>query len=300
MWNRRLWTSCVMLPAIGLALGCGGASPRGSSDASAGMAATAAGDDANGVSGSAPGSAGAENGTGAVECKGDDGMGPSLWVVYVGSATLDEGYEGPATVEQSAVSELLLDFESSSGPHQMRILGEGSVSKLALPLFPIGALIWVNAKPAGEVPTPPEFGGAAGPPYVAPSAWSVRDRENGTLLLGGAFNSHDAAAPIEIGDVIDGCAEPNPECIGPDALRIHQSLELVGDQVVTLEDGQSGAVTLNGLEYAAHVNARRDARGTRCVAPANYYVSPESTFRTSLQLKDPELLIAALPQTDPP
>jgi hypothetical protein len=162
----------------------------------------------------------------------------------------------------------------------------------ALPVLPVGTQLWLSKDPAGELPERALPGPNPG------QAFSVRDVHGGKLLLGWARNASGPAAPIALGAASDVCAEQNPYCRGDDALLIHQSLELLGDETVTLSDGEAGTLKLGGFEYDAQVFATRATiGGGNCYSD---YFPAEHDFFIELLARSPELITAGLPLGEPP
>lgn len=288
--------------------GCGATSrssgpPSGGASAAAGTTAQGA----QGGNGSHPSPSGGGAGDGGDESGGVGGSGGSAGgrpcglptVSSIGLQALTLGpsggvYDGPATVERSTDRDLLLYFEApelqaAEGTAVRRV---SITAQRALPVLPVGAQLWLSKEPAGELP-------ANDLPGPNPArAFSVRDRQGGKLLLGWSANSSSSAAPIALGAASDVCAEQNPYCKADDARLVHQRLELLGDETVTLADGETGTLKLDGLEYDAHVFATRATIGGGKCYPD--YLPAERDFFIELLARSPELITAGLPLGEPP
>ena len=124
-----------------------------------------------------------------------------------------------------------------------------------MPLFPIGAKVWMSENPANRN-TQGALNG-----HDAPWSMSVRDREAGTLLFGAALDQFDAvASPVRIGAQADDCTGPNPtpaSGCAPGPSIIYRAVEVEGDTPVVVHDSQTGRISLAGVEYDVRLTARR-------------------------------------------
>ena len=174
-------------------------------------------------------------------------------------------YEGPAIVERSSATELVMAFT----PTDARDAGATSALPLharihglsPMPAFPLGARVWLSKSPAGD----PPFS------FFGPASWSiaVRDKQGGRLLFGAAKEPAKAAfAPLSFDNVRAVCSGAYSDSCASGSVT-HSSVEVHGDTAVVITDGQTRAVRAGGVDYDVTVMARDiTTTNVRC---ADYY-----------------------------
>ena len=239
-----------------------------------------AGETAEDTGGSEGGGGICGNHAGYLPILGVDTIGPS------GGAS----YDGPAIVERSTKTELVIAFS----PAAMAAPQDGGAgtpppmhavlnANAPMPGFPLGARVWLYKSTAGNPPSAP---------FSGPQPWTiaVRDSEGGHLIIG-AGKEPDGTALIPFGlSTAATCTSPySDHCVNGSA--VYSSLDVHGDMDVTIADAETRTVRVGGLDYDVMVMAR-DIAGTRNQC-ADY--SPYDGVAMDVRAKDPSALIAALP-----
>jgi len=266
-----------------IAIGCGGTSQSGGSSGASGVSGSADVGGSNNLGGSANG--------GANSCAlSGTGFGLSLSVV----GAIDQGYEGPALVEQSMADGVVLYFGGAAAPDTTAT--HATIRGLSpMPTIPPGATLWLRWSGYNAPPTFSPFQGDSH------SAWAfgVFDREGGRLLFGGSLDGSTLpAAPLATGAITPACVAPNPVCPSNRTAQVtYEAVEVQGDSPVTLRDGEVGSVELGGFAYQVGVSAQAPSAGTGGCAP-DYF--PHSYLSVSVQAKDLAELARALAPGDLP
>jgi hypothetical protein len=278
---RVFWIGMVGV-AAGSLWACGQQAPSSSEEADASIASRPASDAGTGDVGGEPSEG---------VCGRHDTFGSMLRIFAVGP----EGglYQGPAIVSVSTSSELQLSFESSPGADAgAPILRSVGLSGLdPMPLFPVGARVWLSKDPAGNPRYSPLYGGPG-------SALSIRDREGGRLLLGAAFNDNGPAAPFAVSPGTDVCSDANPVCPLPGSRVFYQAVDVHGDSTVTIEDSQTATVQLDGLDYDVRVTAQRVTDGPEGCGLADYFAALAGGVTVDARARDLSRLLDGLELAD--
>ena len=267
MWPT-LWLRCatVALGSAAVLAGCGETSHSGAPASAGGESGSppsgglptggqSTGAQATGGEAAMGTTGGGGNGVSWAEC-GPAGATSVVRAGYIDSSApmggSPETYGGATIVHRSTRAELLLVAESTetsdlaAPPYRFRLSGS------ELPLFPAGARVYLTKEPAGNPAPVPLY--QKRPGY----AWSLRDREAGTLLMGSSVDSPTSvAAPLHARIEADICSTPNSWCEGSDSAIIRQSVELSADSSVVLDSGESRIVAIKGNDYRVQVLAHR-------------------------------------------
>jgi hypothetical protein len=278
--RTRLLFSAALAASLGACNQSHSAGPSGAGGNSVG---------GNGVGGSGVGGDGmGSNGVGgsgaSASLCGDHGEDfPRLASSTVGSG--DRSYDGPAIVERSTPSELVLAFggNATAPPLHTSISGGGP-----LPVLPVGAMTWLDKSMAGDPPAPIDQLSVA-----LPVSFTVRDAKDGHILLGAAIRaSSTAPAPIPFANVRSTCSGSiDTFCLT--ATATYSSVDVQGDTAVTIADNETGTVRVGGADYDVTVKARQYSNVL--VTCAN----PQSGVSMEVRAKAPASSIAAL-QVGPP
>jgi hypothetical protein len=236
-----------------------------------------------------------DSGVGGGLCGVHDSFGPTLQVSSDAPYDHWGTYDGPAVVGISTSSNLWLFFELSAdadagtpGPHGARLSGLDP-----MPVFPVGGKVWLSKDPVGDPYNSPLYGGWGW-------ALSLRDREGGHLLLGAAFRIGGPAAPIAWSPPTDVCAVDNSQCPGRGSQVFYQAVEVHGDSTVTIENGHTATMQLDGLDYEVRVAANRVTSplpGKSCDLP-DYVPENEGGVFVDVRAKDLSTLIDGLERAD--
>jgi hypothetical protein len=227
-------------------LGSGG--PGGTAGGAQGGSLWAGGSD-GGSGGTAAGAQGGNGGTGGnggapASCGAHEPLGPRLWVRTLG--TPGGVYDGSAVVERSTVDDLVLYFVAATGAMHATITGWRP-----MPILPVGAQVWLSKSPAGDQAADVlQYG-------IYPWALSVRDLQGGHLLFGATRNFPGSEFdPIAKGTATATCTAPNPDFCARTTSVTYSEVELLGDLPVTVRDGETAIVQIDGIEYDASVTAQ--------------------------------------------
>src|ERR1044071_4809935 len=125
--------------------------------------------------------------------------------------------------------------------------------KTLLPLLPVGARLHLSKSPSVEAPPAGVIGSTLG------WEWSLRVRERGALLMGSSWHApENPAAPVALRVGADSCVMPNPSCSSADAAIFHQSVEVLADEPVVFEIGETRSVTIDGRRYEVQASSTRE------------------------------------------
>jgi hypothetical protein len=197
-------------------------------------------------------------------------------------------YDGPVTVERSTRQDLWLTLGSAELAPRLQLL---DFSGAALPLFPVGARLHLTKTPAVEPPSR----------FLASSnrwAWSLRDHEGGTLLMGSSWGApSDPAAPVAIRVGGDSCVAPNSSCASADAAIFHQGVEVLADETMLFEEGGVRRITIDGIKYLVEAASTREV-GKSCFG--DHVATIEPTAWVNVVAEDPESLLENLEIGEPP
>lgn len=198
----------------------------------------------------------ADGGTPAPICGEHHALGPRLWASRLGPR--GGTWDGPAVVERSTAEDLVLAFQPTASTFPDGGAGDPALPVHVtleglhpMPALPLGARVWLASDPAGAqfydspfAPVSPESFG-----YVA-----VRDRQGGRLLFGAASHLTDRE-PVPVGGLRTYCSAPyNDACAGSTTIH-YQSVDVLGDDVVTIADGETATVSLGGVPHDVRISA---------------------------------------------
>ena len=202
-------------------------------------------------------------------------------------------YKGPAIIERSTLDELVVYFTLPPTSNDPGASGTPARSTLsgwkAMPLFPVGAKIWLSVEYYQTGYFDHSFN------------FALRDHEAGLLLVG-AGRDHILTGPD--GSLEDPVLEPalvshvqqlceaktwNDGCSEPEILTYY-SVEVEADAKVTFSDGETKSVTIGGVDYDASVSASVRQLSPLCVTDA----VPIGGVRLQLVVKDLESRVAQL------
>lgn len=199
-------------------------------------------------------------------------------------------YEGPALVERSTATELVLSFQPAGTTTGTSLPMHTKISNLgATPLFPIGAKVWLSKAPGGEPVSSGNF------PFPPPQPWSiaVRDRQGGRLLFGAAYNpSNDVPSPIALGAVTPSCTTVSPDPCLKGANVTYSTVDVLGDKTVTVRDSETSIVPIGGFDYDVRVTAQKLAIPPGGVSCLDY--SPSSGVTVEVRARDLAALVGTL------
>jgi hypothetical protein len=212
-----------------------------------------------------------------------EGLRVSMGVIGPPDATT---YDGPVIVERSTATQLLLAFGEGE------LVRRAGVSAYpALPLFPVGARLWLTTVPTAQ-PRPQGF------VHETSSAWTLRDRQDGTILMGASWQApSDPAAPVTARAGADTCVADHPYCSSPDAAIYRQAVEVFADETELFADGEVRTISIDGKSYRARATASRE---TGSVCPADYYPSLETRLSLWVVAEDLTALLADVDVGEPP
>jgi hypothetical protein len=181
-------------------------------------------------------------------------------------------YDGEVVVSQSNSEALVLDVEAPAGQAERGV----EISwETPLPPLAMGLKLWLSLDSVAS----------------EQSAWSVRDRREGTLLFGQSSNES-----LDVFRVLGGsdlCAAPTYYC-GVDGERVvPQTVQLQADAVTAVDSGSSPTLLAGGLEYQVYVGASRWILGSPTCGAARKDAGP--SYRLSARLKDITSVVGAAP-----
>ena len=220
---------------------CGGGSGAGS-DASAGSGGGGAG------SGGGAGLVGGQGGTAPLVTCGATATSS----IKLESSTLGAkqgAYDGPAIVERSTTTDLILYFQPGGGAGMgVTVASHATITRMdPMPIFPVGAKVWLTKNPAKE------------PIVFNPSPWSiaVRDRQGGALLFGAVRSATPPlTSPVMVSGVTDDCISTGMDICARNTIVTHQTVAIQGDRAFTVRDGETAVVTIGGIDYDVSVVAQ--------------------------------------------
>jgi len=195
-------------------------------------------------------------------------------------------FSGPAVVERSTSSDLVLAFEfPAAAAGAPPIISHLAVTGLSpMPRIAVGKRVWLER----------DEGGGTGSSFGAPPASSFRvtDEQAGKLLLGTTSTnstfSTTGAAPLRVVGLHDRCTERLSSC-----QYTWKAVEVAADETVLLEPGKPTEVMLDGGAYNAVAFAsKHGVCGADDVALESVYVS--------VVARDVEAMAADLPLAEPP
>lgn len=149
-------------------------------------------------------------------------------------------YDGEVVVGQSDGESLVLELQPPAASLGQRVKITWD-TQLGPPLA-TGVKLWLSL----EYDEP-------GFPYAA--AWSVRDRNGGTLLFGQTSDRPLGAFRMLGGS--DVCAQPTYYCGYAGERYVQQLVQVQADQVTTVMSGDSPTLPADGREYRVRVSAWR-------------------------------------------
>jgi hypothetical protein len=197
-------------------------------------------------------------------------------------------YDGPVTVERSTSTDLWLTLGSAELAPRLQMV---DFSGASLPVIPVGARLYLTKVPTVEPPLS----------FAATSirwAWSLRDHEGGTLLMGSSWGApSDPAAPVAVRVGSDSCIAPNSSCTSVDAAIFHQSVEVFADETMLFEEGGVRSTTIDGTKYRVEATSTREV-GRNCAG--DHTVTTEPAVRVSVVAEDLESLLEDLEIGEPP
>ncbi|HET6284430.1 MAG TPA: hypothetical protein VFH73_25965 [Polyangia bacterium] len=258
--------------------GCGRSLPETSNDAGRSLPETS--DDA------APADAGV--------CGAHGTFGPKLSVSTVGPRA--GRYEGPALVERSTATELVLTFQPAGGGTANALPMHAKITELSpMPRLPIGAKVWLSKVPAGEAVSRGTFPFPPLPPWSI----SVRERQGGRLLFGAAHNpSNEVPSPIALGAVKPYCTTASPDMCLQGVSVTYATVDVTGDRTVAVHDSETSIVPIGGFDYDVRVTAQ-ELTFSADAAPCLDY-SPSTGVSVDVRARDLGTLIKTLEVSAPP
>lgn len=212
-----------------------------------------------------------------------EGLRVSMGVIGPPDATT---YDGLVIVERSTPTQLLLAFGEGE------LVRRAGVSAYpALPLFPVGARLWLTTVPTVQPPLH-AFG------QETSSAWTLRDRQGGTILMGASWQApSDPAAPVTARAGADTCVADHPYCSSPDAAIYRQAVEVFADETVVFADDEVRSISIDGRGYRARAAASRET-GSACAA--DYYPDLQTRLSVWVVAEDLSALLANVEVGEPP
>jgi hypothetical protein len=206
------------------------------------------------VGGQASSSAGGSDTGGIEDCGTHAKLGTRLSVSRLGWSNSGALYDAAAVVERSTSGELILACDvgvagaggadtSSPEPKRLQVYSE-----LELPVFPVGAQVWVSSEgqPGNDL-------------MYGQRAWALSVRDPGGILLFGALfkATLSVAAPVQVGTVTPYCtAAYQDDCYLSGTTVEYNQVELSGDTAAVVNDSETGTVTLDGIPYDVYVTSR--------------------------------------------
>jgi hypothetical protein len=196
-------------------------------------------------------------------------------------------YDGPVTVERSTSQDLWLTLGSAELAPRLQLFDS---SGAPLPVIPVGARLYLTKSPAVEPPS-----------RFATSvrwAWSLRDHEGGTLLMGSSWGApSDPAAPVAVRVGSDSCVAPNSSCASADAAIFHEAVEVFADETILFEEGGVRSITIDGTKYLVEATSTREV-GKSCLPDSVVKIEP--TVLVNVVAEDLESLLENLEIGEPP
>jgi len=264
---------------------------------SAGATAGGSGGGAGGaVGGSAGAAVGGSGGSAVNACPPASPVYPRLGLGSIGSSPA--AYDGPAIVERSVGSELILAYDGpapgGAGGGAAAAGGSGGaagtlqhvrVSGLEMePTFPPGARVWLSK---GQDPS-----GGFVPPQ--PRSFAIRSGQGGTLLMGAALNAFNPpSSPVTLGPLTNVCtATSSDSCLAPGSTVTYSEVTINGDSPVVVRDGAVGEAALGGVRYDVRMKAQVPHEATGQSRCADYF--PFSGVSLDVRAKDLAALAAGL------
>lgn len=222
--------------------------------------------------------------TGTKLCGDHGGLLPRLSSSTVGIGT--RPFDGPAIVERSVPTELVLAF--GGAPGTAPLFHSKFWGLQPLPVLPVGAKVWLTKSLAGD----PPFRAFGVPP---PWSFAIRDAKDGHILVGAASKpGKEAPPPIPFDNVQTSCTDAyKDECVA--GTVVYSTVDVHGDVPVTIADNETRTVPLGGVDYDVTMMARTiTATSGGC---ADYFVM--DGIGMEVRAKDPAPLVAAL-EVGPP
>jgi hypothetical protein len=218
---------------------------------------------------------------------------PSLSFTTSTLGPISGAYDGPAVVERSTASDLVLAFDPDPAtggtlPRHTTIQGVGPA------LLPVGARVWLKKDPSVEAVSTTE-----GAPRK-PSLLSVRTAKDGTLLLGVASGS-DASSITGTGLLPmqeKGKSSRAHTSACARGTLVTTAFAVQGDTTVVITDGETRVARVGGVDYDVGLAARSFDAATLNPSCADY--GPYSWFQVSVRAHDLAALASALEVAQPP
>jgi hypothetical protein len=184
-----------------------------------------------------------ETGSAQVSCDTDASMPFVITTGTLGPQLQAPFYDGPAVIERSSPTELVVAYFASKNTADGGVAGGAGELPLHVSLdliasfcpwaqLPPGARVWLTKDPAGL--PPPPFGLAQPNEAVA-----VRDKKDGRLLVASALNK---PAAVETAPGSPTRTSGDQSC-----MTIHGSLIIHGDTDVVIGDGEVATVPIGGF-----------------------------------------------------
>jgi hypothetical protein len=204
-------------------------------------------------------------------------FGPALQADTVGAP--GGSYDGPAIVERSTSTDLYVYFDPSQsggtpdggapdGGTANDGGGDGSAAPVSgfhvklrglspMPLFPLGAKVWLSKSPAGNQIDDPSVSG------IEPWALSIKDGKDGHVLLGATRNffAPSPATPLQLTSVSPVCTSADPlppACVLNGTIQYSSAIALGDNMGYRLVDSQTTTVPIQGVNDAVTMTAQQE------------------------------------------
>ena len=211
-------------------------------------------------------------------------------------------YDGAAVVERNNDSGITLAFAitPTAGARHVTF-----VPPEPIPLLPVGAAVWLSASPAGNPQAASqEVPGSTGAPWSI----AVSDHAHGSVLFGAGYTPDNAslafpALPFTVsnGDVVCSASVPDDCSSTKTMLVAYASLHVQGDAPVTIADGETKLVSVQGTAYdvRARVTSRSLPAGADDSGCSDYVWIPMGVA-LDVRAHDLDSLLGSLPTAELP